>query len=696
MSRHRKKQPLGELSLRWLLTLAVLAQPGCHTPHWNAFQSLRVIPPTADKSSQSYWDNCKAQLKDAPADNAGTATTSQVSAPHNTDIAQVSGQRESGQAESAAVDVAVAESADSTSDVIRPAKNALQPHSAVQTALATQGQPTSPRPPATQPHIVATQQQLGSALSQPQTALQTAPQTAPQAAANALRSADAPTQDTTDSQLPPQSGSPIQMSPFQLPKALPGADTPPLKVPQGMANPSDTTETEQREREYRQLYPDMPPVLPLPGAAPDPALGVMSLDQLQELARVNQPALRASAAAVESARGAMIQAGLPPNPNFGYEADTVNTLHTNGYHGIYLQQTIITARKLGLAAEAAAVDHANAYLDLQRTWFDVITEVRRQYFNTLAARQRLQLAEAFLQLSERAYRTQIDLVKAGAAAAYEPLQLRVLTTQARAAVIQAQQESLAAWRTLAAAVGMPDLPPSALDGRIDCPVPQIDYATATARLLAIHTDLQIARNLIGKNRTLVTLADRQPIPDINVGVVVQRDYTFDPGTMTYNLVLGGPVPVFDRNQGNRVSKRAELVRATQTVPQTENELLAQLAPAYARYASNRQLASNFRTSALRDQVRVYRGIYQRYHADPTGIAFNDIIVAQQTMSTTLTQYVGILQAQWQGVVDVGELLQVNDIFQLGPSVDVAQIPEITVQDSAQPAEEVVPEVAPAR
>jgi cobalt-zinc-cadmium efflux system outer membrane protein len=430
-------------------------------------------------------------------------------------------------------------------------------------------------------------------------------------------------------------------------------------------------------------------VPPLPGAAPDLAAGVMGLDELQELARSNQPRLRAAAAAVETARGQMIQAGLPPNPNVGYEADTVRTANTNGYHGVYIQQTLITARKLGLAAEAAAVDHANASLDLQRTWYDVITEVRRQYFNTLAARQRLQLAEAFLQLSERAYRTQIDLVKAGAAAAYEPLQLRVLTTQARAAVIQAQQESLAAWRTLAAAVGLPDLPPSALDGRIDCPVPEIDYETAAARLLAIHTDLQIARNLISKNRTLVTLADRTPIPDINVGVVVQRDYTFSPGTTTYNLMLGGPVPVFDRNQGNRIAKRAELVRATQTVPQTEYELLAQLAPAYARYKSNRQLASSFRTSALRDQVRVYRGIYQRYHADPTGIAFNDIIVAQQTMSATLTQYVGILQAQWEGVVDVAELLQVDDIFQLGPAVDVAQIPQLDVQNSASP-EEVMP------
>ncbi len=463
---------------------------------------------------------------------------------------------------------------------------------------------------------------------------------------------------------------------FQLPSVLPGADTPPLRIPKA----SDSTEKDpaspDREQFLRELYPQLTSPTSPSSALGEPQVASMGLEQLQEMARDFNPTIRAEAAAVEVARGKMIQAGLPPNPQVGYQADTVRTLFTDGYQGAYLQQTFITARKLGLAAEAAAVDHANAYLALRKSWYTVVSEVRRQYFNTLAARKRLELAEALWKLTEQSYRSQVELVKVGEAAAYEPLQLRVLTTQAKATVVQAQQDSIAAWRALAATVGVVNLEPAKLEGRIDCPVPQIEYEIAVDRLMAVHTDIQSARNLIGKNRTLVALADRQPIPNLDLGVVVQNDDTFTPGTTTYNLLLGGALPVFDRNQGNRVAARADLVKASETAQSISNQLVAQLAPAYATYQTNRLMAASFRTEALQDQVRSYRGIYQRYHTDPAGIGFNDIVVAQQTLASTLNQYLQILQSQWLGLVNVGELLQVDDIFALGPTADVAQIPVI--------------------
>ncbi|HUP80663.1 MAG TPA: TolC family protein, partial [Pirellula sp.] len=233
-----------------------------------------------------------------------------------------------------------------------------------------------------------------------------------------------------------------------------------------------------------------------------------------------------------------------------------------------------------------------------------------------------------------------------------------------------------AWRTLAAVVAVPTLQPKELEGRIDCPVPEIEYETALAQMNSVHTDLKIAENLIGKSRTLVTLADRVPIPDINVGLVLQHDYTFVPGTTTYNVVFGGAVPVFNKNQGNRIATRAELTRSIQTVMDIQNQLIVRLAPIYGTYQTNRQLSKTFRTEALSDQVRAYRGIYQRYMTDPSGISFNDVIVAQQTVASVLNQYIDILQSQWQSTVDLGELLQVDDIFQMGTPSQVAEIPSI--------------------
>jgi outer membrane protein, heavy metal efflux system len=400
------------------------------------------------------------------------------------------------------------------------------------------------------------------------------------------------------------------------------------------------------------------------------------LEELQRIARENHPGLRAAAASVEAAHGRVIQAGLPPNPNVGYEADTVRTLNTPGYHGAYIQQTFITAQKLGLAAQAAAVDYANEQIAQRKMWISIQTAVRRAYFQVLTARRRIVLAKAHYEYTERAYQAQIKLVIAGESAPYEPLQLRVITTQARATLIRAQQESIAAWRLLAAAVAVPTLQSIHIQGRIDCPAPDISYESALAQMVAAHTDLRTAANSVSKNRTLVRLADRTPIPNVNVGLVLQRDYTFTPGTNTYNIMVGGELPVWNRNQGNRISTRAEWVKSTQLVTDTENQLISKLATTYGIYKSNRQLADSFRTDALSDQVRAYRGIYQRYLTDPNGLDFNDVIVAQQTIAGVLNQYLDILQAQWQSTVDLAELIQMDDLFMMGDTVAVAEIPSL--------------------
>ena len=140
--------------------------------------------------------------------------------------------------------------------------------------------------------------------------------------------------------------------------------------------------------------------------------------------------------------------------------------------------------------------------------------------------------------------------------------------------------------------------------------------------------------------------------------------------------MGGAVPVWNKNQGNRIAARAELIRSMQVVSDTQNQLIAKLAPMYGMYKSNRQLAQSYRAEALSDQVRAYRGIYQRYLTDPVGVSFNDVIVAQQTLGGVLNQYIDTLQSQWQSTVDMGELLQVDDLFQMGDPTEVAKIPAI--------------------
>lgn len=656
--------------LATLITTTSVTSAGCRTPCWWAYRSMSCLPQEADRNASQYWRSCQetvgSQDVSSPSDvragqntRGGTATLQDLVAPNGPNL----------------------EAAPSEFRSPLPVPGVGVPGFEVPGNLSDDS--SSQDQPADQP---ADQPTRGNAvgvfrLASHSTQVELAP--------NAFRG-----QDSVSSRqiVPPRPfvkalakdvQEPIagegQQDPLRLPAELPGANTPPLVVPD-----AKNQDSKIYREQVRGLFPDLPPVYRDPTSLPDAATaGIVGLESLHQIARANHPGLRAAAASVEAARGAMIQAGLPPNPNIGYEADTVRTLNTPGYKGAYLQQTIVTARKLGLAAEAAAVDYANAVISQRKTWVTVTSKIRRSYFQVLASRQRVVLANALLELSERAYQAQIQLVAAGEAAPYEPLQLRVLTTQARASLIRAQQDSIAAWRTLAAATGMPDMSVSALEGKIDCAVPEIAYESAVQRLIALHTDVQIAENTIRKQQTLVQLADRQNIPDLDVGFVLQRDYTFQPGGATYNLMLGGAIPVLNQNQGNRIAARAELVKAGQNVADTRNTLISDLAGTYGVYQANRQLADSFRSDALRDQVRAYRGVYQRYLADPSGVSFNDVIVAQQTVASVLNQYLDILQAQWQSVVDLGQLLQVDDLFEMGDRVEVAQFPAIDTETASE-------------
>ncbi len=462
---------------------------------------------------------------------------------------------------------------------------------------------------------------------------------------------------------------PAELGPraLQLPSELPGADAPRIQLPP--YNPAD----EQWRKAIQDLYPQLQP----PPAGVELRGESLTLAALQAMALDYNPRIREAAASVEAARGAMVQAGLYPNPSVGYQADTVNTANTNGYHGAYWSQTFVTMGKVRLAQESASMELANAELALKRVRVEVASQVRSRYFATLVLAERRRLARALADLSERVFRTQVEIVQGGEAAPYEPMQLRVLALQTRAASQQAEQQYLGAWRQLAASLGLPDLPPSPLAGRVDDIIPRVEYERLAALMMANHSDLQIAQNSVTRAHIELRLAQVTPVPDLSVNTVVQRDHTFVPGTTTYNLQLGGEIPVFNRNQGNVIAAQAEVSQAEQAVLRVQNDLLGELGEAFGRYEANRFLVQSYGTDTLRDQVRVYRGVYERYRQDPAHIQFNDIVVAQQTLASLLTQYLDALGNQWQALVDLGRLVQADDLFALGEGEVVAAIPDLS-------------------
>ena len=449
--------------------------------------------------------------------------------------------------------------------------------------------------------------------------------------------------------------------PLEIPKDLPGSEAPPIRVPPLLPEAPDG----QRQSEIQKLFAELAIVPPVAGPRPTPGQSPMTLDQLQQLAMSRNPLIRQAASDVEAARGAMIQAGTYPNPHVGLQDDTVNTGRTGGYQGGNISQTIVTGGKLRLAKNAAAMDVQNAELAFRRAKYDLATQVRTNYLATLVALERVKVNKALVDFADGIYRAQITRVKAGQAAPYEPLQLRVLATQAQTQLIQSNHEYEAAWRRLATTLSCPEMPPTALAGQVDGPVPQITYEAARDRILRCHTDLVTAQNDVAKARYQLRLAKITPIcPNVDTTVIVQHDYTVAPFATVYGLQIGAPIPIFDQNRGNILSADAALVRASSEYERARNDLLSSLADTFARYQTNSATLQSYRDSILIDQVRAYRGMYQRYQSEPDA-DFNDVITAQQTLATVVTSYIQILGDQWLAVVDLAGLLQIDDLFRMG-------------------------------
>jgi cobalt-zinc-cadmium efflux system outer membrane protein len=474
--------------------------------------------------------------------------------------------------------------------------------------------------------------------------------------------------------LPVSAQAPAQPVPgrprLQIPPDLPGAEAPAFdNIPP--VGP-------QLDRFIEQAFPALPDLGPNPLPVQGPDSRPFALADLQRLAMSNSPVLRAAAADVRAAEGAARQAGAYPNPTVGYEADTAGTGGTAGYQGFFFDQTIRTGGKLKLSQAMAVMDLQNSRIALRHAQTDLETQVRNGYFAVLIAQENMRVSAALARVTDEAYHIHLLLFSKGVAAYYEPTQLRVYAFQARGALVQARNTYLAAWKQLAAALGLPGLPPTELAGGIDRVVPAFDWDAALGRVITANTDVLTARVTEQRARYNLRLQQVTPVPDVNLHLVLQKDFTTPPNTLVSTVQVGLPVPMWDQNQGAIAQAQGQLVRAVEESHRVRDDLTSRLADAFQRYRSNLTLLEYYRVHILPDQVRFYRGVYSRRREDQN-VQFTDIVNAQQTLATAIANYITTLTALWTAVSDMAGLLQTDDLFAVGGQHCLASGPDLAEQ-----------------
>lgn len=399
------------------------------------------------------------------------------------------------------------------------------------------------------------------------------------------------------------------------------------------------------------------PTLPMPRPQPaKPAAGTPAydLDGLIRLTLQRNPRLAEGAFAVDAAAGRALQAGLYPNPVVSVGADEI--ADRTGPIGIIgaplVSQEIVTANKLKLSQAAGGREVDQATMNLASLRYARFAAVRQAYFDVLTLQRRLGILDELFGLAEKTFETSEKLLKAGQASRLDNVQLEVERERFRADREATAREIPAAFRRLAAAVGVNDIPEGPLAGSLDQPFPEYDLESARRFVVAAHPDIFAAKAGVKRAELLLQRARVEPIPN----VTLQTGYVYQGQNKSndFNLGVSLPVPIWNKNQGNIAAAQAQLGEAIQQVGRAENDLVERLAQAYGPYASARRRAELYRSSLLpraRESYQIALRAYQSGRFD-----YLRVLEAQRVYSQADLEFIRSLGEAWRAAAEISGLV----------------------------------------
>jgi cobalt-zinc-cadmium efflux system outer membrane protein len=219
--------------------------------------------------------------------------------------------------------------------------------------------------------------------------------------------------------------------------------------------------------------------------------------------------------------------------------------------------------------------------------------------------------------------------------------------------LQASESELGpAFRRLAATAGDPDLPYAPLAGTLDSPLPDYELAEMLAAARQGHPQILAARVAIEKARLLLNRAEVESRPNFTLGA----GYTWQSQNRSHDwgLSFSLPVPLWNRNQGNIRSARAELGRAVQEISRLEIELTDRIAEAHQRF-----VAAKGRVRVFRDEVvpRLSQSYELAAKAQATGqFDLFRVIVARRTLLEAQLESVKTQAEAWQAAAVLSGLM----------------------------------------
>ena len=411
------------------------------------------------------------------------------------------------------------------------------------------------------------------------------------------------------------------------------------------------------------------PLLPVPdGENPAPQPDSLTLNDLKQIAQENNPTLQQLAAVVDKARGIRQQVGLYPNPVIAYSGQEMGDDGTAGQQGGFVSQTIVTGDKLRLNRAVAAWDIEGLSWEYQAQKSRVLNDIRLQFYAVLGAQRRVSMGKKLQKVGEDGVKTAQALFEAKQGARPDVLQAQLDLYPVRIILQNARYDYEAAWRQLASLLGQPELKPARLTGTLEEDPKEWDWESTYQRLLEASPELQVANTRIRRAQALIRRQEAQRIPNLLAQVGVAHDNAS--GDEVASVVLGIPLPLFNRNQGNIRAACAEYSRSVQDVNRLKLGLRNRLAVVFRDYQQADYQVERYTKDILliaRENLNLTEEGYKQGEFD-----FLRLLTARRTYYETSLRYVDSLIELRQAEVLLSGLLLtggLDNVRNISPGAD---------------------------
>ena len=386
------------------------------------------------------------------------------------------------------------------------------------------------------------------------------------------------------------------------------------------------------------------PILPVMSANPSSG-ELLTLPAAVERAFQFNPGLRSALRDIDIAKGQRIQAGKIPNPEVSYLSEGLAAGRRTTT--LQLNQPIELGGKRRARIDFAEREQDIAEADAANYRANLRADVVTAFFEVLAAQERLTLAQASQELSQRATSAASRRVIAGKVSPVEETRARVAEASTKIELSQASNELAQAKHRLSATWGRksPDFqgvqPPA---------VPGATHADTADLFQQVQRAPQFSRARLEVERqiALMQIERSRRVPNLTLSIGSKRDEQFGGRQTIVGVAI--PLPLFDRNQGNLLSAARRTDKARDELAVVETRLSMALGQATLRLESASEELEILRAEILPGAHSTYEAAVKGFELGK--FSFLDVLDAQRTLFQAKSQYIRALAESHRAAAEI--------------------------------------------